>query len=131
MHVAAVQQSAIQNYRDITTERVGMIGIFYLILYGMPVIILAGAGIAGVFSARYFRGYPQPDEVEYQRLYAAISLAIVYPVVACFALVVPTFSEIQKLYGSLINLLWLWALCCFLIGAIFGWTSCKKMGNEQ
>jgi hypothetical protein len=108
-----------------------MLGLLILILYAMPVITLAAAATVGVLSARYFRGYPEPDREEHQRLYAAIFLAVAYPVISCFALVVPTFSEIQKLYGTLVDLLWLWALCCFVVGAVFGWTSCEKVGAQQ
>ena len=95
-----------------------MLGLFYAIAYGMPVVILSAAAATGVFSARYFKGHPEMAKKDthswylHERLYAAIWLAIAFPVLACLALVVPTFSEIQKLYGPLVDLLWLWALCC-------------------
>jgi hypothetical protein len=111
-------------------------GIFFAVGYGMPLIILGAAAATGVFSARYFRGYPEVNARDYsgrgdQRMYAAVWLAIAYPVVACFALIVPTFTEIQKLYGSVVDLLWLWAIACFVIGALFGWASCEGLAKRS
>jgi len=98
-------------------------GIFFLVTYGMPVLILVVAAALGVFCARYFRGHPESEDA---RLVASIWLAILLPVVASFSVLTPTFSEIQKLYGGFVSFLWLWALICFGIGVVFGWSSCER-----
>jgi hypothetical protein len=103
-----------------------MFGLFILVGYGLPVITLGAAAAVGLFTARYFRGQPESVNTTYHvdpRLVAAMWLAVAFPVVACFSLVLPTFVEIQKLYGRLVELLWVWALCSFAIGGVFGWTS--------
>ena len=98
----------------------------YAIGYSLPVIILAIAAAVGVFSARYFKGHPSSADMSGEtRLIMAIWLAVAFPVVGIAALVVPTFLEIQKLYGPIVDLLWLWALLCLGIGVAFGWSSCE------
>jgi hypothetical protein len=108
-----------------------MFGLILLAGYGMPIVLLGVTAIVGLFSARYFRGHPAPSRkgqtlFPHDRVYAAMWLAVAYPVIAFLALLVPTFQEIQKFYGSLVEFLWLWALSCYAIGFIFGWASCGK-----
>lgn len=98
-------------------------GIFILLAYGAPVVVITAAAFAGVFSGRFFKGHPAYGE---ERQTLAATLAPSIAILGCAAVLVPTIDEMKKLYGGFVDFLWLWTLLGFALGIVFGWTSIER-----
>jgi hypothetical protein len=93
----------------------GVVG--YLIVYGLPLILITAAAGLGVGTVVFFKGGVAPKDVTS----AAVALAAGIPIVGAISYAVGSSEELTDIYGAAV-LKYLWAVClaAFVMGAVFG-----------